>query len=200
MPAAQRPSALLLIAVGAVFLGGIGFGAVAALTQPRQPVVAKGASETSPDTEQAPDTKPKPAPTPTKKSETTKKAEPKPEPPKKGDPKPTAKTEPTKKAEPKSEPPKTVVLTYEKDILPLFRTKCLNCHGAASTKGGLDLRTLSAALVGGDTGEKGAVAGKPEESSIWKEIDNGTMPKDPKERLTAVEKKLVKDWILGGAK
>lgn len=200
MPAAQRPSVLLLIAVGAVFLGGIGFGAVAALTQPRTPAVAKGAPETSPDTEPALDTKPKPAPTTAKKTDSTKKAEPKPEPPKKPDPKPTGKTDPPKKPDPKPEPPKTVALTYEKDILPLFRTKCLNCHGAASTKGGLDLRTLSAALVGGDTGEKGAVAGKPEDSSIWKEIDNGTMPKDPKERLSAVEKKLVKDWILGGAK
>lgn len=201
MPATPRASALVLMGVAAVFLGGIGFGAVAALTQPRKEVAKASTPETTPEPEPTPATAPAPAAT-TKKAEPTRRAEPKPEPPEKPDAKPTAKTE-SKKPDPKPAPPKAEPVSYEKQVLPIFKTKCLTCHGDPQVKGGIDLRTLAKAVEGGDTGP-GATPGKPDDSQIWVRLLDTGAPMPPpgsgKEKLTPAELKLVKDWILSGAK
>ena len=199
MPARQPASALLLIGVGAVFLGGLAFGAVAALTGKR-PATAR--TDPAPDAPPEPPAAPTPPAKPEPKKEEPKKPEPKKEEPKKPDAKkPEAKPEPKKPDPPKPEPkkPETVSLTYEKDILPVFKSKCLLCHGNPKKDGGLDLRTLKAVLEGGDGGA-GVVAGKPADSPVWIRTDDGSMPKNPKDRLTKAEMKLLADWIAGGAK
>jgi outer membrane biosynthesis protein TonB len=200
MPAVHRASAPLLIVIGLVFAAGIAFGAVAALTSPRKPEVAQATTPETPATDPAPQAE---MAAPTEKAEPTRKAEPKPA------PKPTAKVEAKKPDPPKTEkkpevkkpdPPKVELVSYEKQVLPIFKAKCNLCHGDPQKKGGLDLRTLAAALQGGDSMMPGAVAGKPADSPIWTEIESGSMPKNPKDRLTDAEKKIVKDWILSGAK
>ncbi|MDE0735786.1 MAG: hypothetical protein OSB47_08180, partial [Pirellulaceae bacterium] len=44
-------------------------------------------------------------------------------------------------------------LTYERDIRPIFRTYCFDCHGATKEKKGkLDLRLQRFLVRGGETG------------------------------------------------
>ena len=44
-------------------------------------------------------------------------------------------------------------LTFEKDIRPIFRQHCFDCHGAtAERKSGLDLRLVRFLVQGGESG------------------------------------------------
>jgi len=145
-------------------------------------------------------TPPKPVPKPpvTKPTPTPKPAPPKPKP----TPKPAEREPPEPEPKPTPKPPETTpkmsLVSFEKDVLPIFKGKCNLCHGdAGNPKGDLDLKTLARAVRGGDNGP-GATPGKLDNSLIWTRIDDGTMP--PKEKMTDAEKKTIKDWILSGAK
>jgi WD40 repeat protein len=48
-----------------------------------------------------------------------------------------------------ADPPKT---TYADHVLPILRDKCINCHGADKTRGGLDLSTYVKTMEGGSSG------------------------------------------------
>lgn len=204
MPAIRRAPIPLLLVIGLVFAGGIGFGAVAALTTPRKEVAKATTSDTTTVTETQPTLESVPT-TPkaesTTKAEPTRKAEPKPEPkPKPTTPKTEKKPDTPKPTEPKKpEPPKGMEISYVKDVFPIFKAKCLTCHGDPQRKADVDLRTLASAVKGGSSGD-GAVAGKPDKSSLWLAIEDGSMPPPGKEKMTDAEKKVVKDWILSGAK
>lgn len=120
--------------------------------------------------------------------------------------KPEVKPEPPKPEPPKPEPPKTDpnkptrVVVYE-DLVPVLKAKCVLCHGDPSVKGGLDMRTLAGIKKGGDNGPS-VQAGDLKKSLMWELIETGEMPpKDAKDQqLTAMEKQMIKDWILGGCK
>jgi hypothetical protein len=108
---------------------------------------------------------------------------------KKPDPMPEVKpSDPTK-----DNPVKSTV-AYASHVQPILETRCLNCHGAAKKKGGLDLSSIAAMLRGGDTGPA-IVAGDPEKSPLWMRVDDGSMPPAGK-TLTTAEKKTLQDWIL----
>ena len=90
---------------------------------------------------------------------------------------------------------------FEKDILTVFQTRCLSCHGPEKQRGGLRLDRKADALTGGDNGAV-IVPGKPAESSLLKRVT--TM--DTKERmppkgdpLTAEQLAKLNDWIKSGA-
>jgi mono/diheme cytochrome c family protein len=85
---------------------------------------------------------------------------------------------------------------FEHDILPLFQTKCLRCHGDKARKGDLDLRSLAAAVKGGESGPA-VVAGQPDKSLLFEKIHDGTMPPAKKDRLSADEVSRVRHWIEG---
>jgi hypothetical protein len=110
-----------------------------------------------------------------------------------------AKEEPAKTTEPAKAPDTTVVLKFEKDILPVFQAKCISCHGNLSKKGGLDLRSLGSIARGGNSGP-GIKPGKPEDSPVWQTVKSGDMPPRNKPQLTADEKQLIAAWIAGGAR
>jgi hypothetical protein len=88
--------------------------------------------------------------------------------------------------------------TFEVDVLPVLNTHCLQCHGGVHQKSGLDLRTLSAALKGGQSGAI-IVPGKPDESLIWKKLAKDAMPKTDN-KVSEANKKLIREWIAAGAK
>jgi hypothetical protein len=159
--------------------------------------------------------RPDPTPVQAPPEPKTRAPEPKPDEPKKDEPKapepppmPRAEPPPTKKPEPKPEPmPKKVepppksagpVVEFAR-VAPVFKDKCTICHGGVEPKGGLDLRNAKAAITGGDSGA-GVKPGDPDNSPIWQSIMTGTMPPKNKPQLTEAEKKLIKDWIAGGAK
>jgi len=143
---------------------------------------------------------PKPAVpvTPVKKDEPDKVKEPEPE-PRKTEPEPKPKPpEPAPKAkEPEPKKPDRVVVF--KDVQPILKANCNECHGDAKgkPKGDVDTRTLAGILK-----SKGPplIAGKPVDSTLYTSVRSDEMPPDPKKKLTDAEKKLLHDWILGGAK
>src|SRR3954470_12385919 len=44
-------------------------------------------------------------------------------------------------------------VTYNDQILPIFKNACLNCHNPDKKKAGLDLSTYQTALAGSDNGK-----------------------------------------------
>ena len=89
-------------------------------------------------------------------------------------------------------------LTYERDIRPIFRAHCFDCHGATEEmEGGLDLRLVRFMKRGGESGPS-IVAGQPDESYLLDRIVSGEMP--PGEtRLSADEIRTLTRWISDGA-
>ena len=67
-------------------------------------------------------------------------------------------------------------LTFERDVRPILKAYCLDCHGGGEAlKGKLDLRLKRFAERGGDSGPA-IVAGKPEESYLLDRLRDGEMP------------------------
>src|SRR4051812_2878742 len=90
-------------------------------------------------------------------------------------------------------------LVFEKDIRPILKAHCFDCHGEGEKlKGGLDLRLRRFMLKGGDDGPV-LVPGKPEKSPIYKLVHSGEMPRRDK-KLTPQQVELIKEWIASGAK
>lgn len=81
----------------------------------------------------------------------------------------------------------------------MLQAKCISCHGGLSKRGGLDLRTLTSAVQGGNSGP-GVKPGHPDQSPVWETVRTGQMPPPNKTQLTADEKKLLLAWIANGAK
>jgi mono/diheme cytochrome c family protein len=99
---------------------------------------------------------------------------------------------------PPTPPPGNNMRTFAANIKPIFEAKCINCHGAGKKRGGLDVRTVASLLQGGDNGAS-IKPGNPAKSLLWETIDTNRMPPGPN-KLTAAERKIVKEWIAGGAK
>src|SRR5213075_1860514 len=88
---------------------------------------------------------------------------------------------------------------FERDIRPIFKAHCFECHGEGEKlKGGLDLRLRRLMLKGGDDGPV-IVPGKPDQSRLFKLVHSGEMPKRDK-KLTREQVALIKRWIASGAK
>src|SRR5580765_953533 len=88
---------------------------------------------------------------------------------------------------------------FEKDIRPILKAHCFECHGEGEKlKGGLDLRLRRLILQGGDDGPV-IVPGKPDRSLLLKLVHSGEMPKRDK-KLTREQVALIKQWIATGAK
>jgi len=89
--------------------------------------------------------------------------------------------------------------TFEKDIWPIFRAHCFDCHGATEElKGGLDLRLVRFMKRGGESGAA-IEAGQAEESYLLERVRSGEMPPGdnsiPKHEIAIIEQ-----WIAQGAK
>lgn len=80
---------------------------------------------------------------------------------------------------------------FERDVRPIFKAWCLDCHGAGlELSGGLDLRLRRFAVAGGDSGPA-VVPGSPEESLLLARLKAGEMPptkkKVPPEQIAVIE-------------
>jgi len=92
---------------------------------------------------------------------------------------------------------------FQKEVLPLLQSRCVECHGPDKQKGKLRLDTLEAALKGGKDGPA-IKAGDADGSAL---IQRVSLPKDNDDRmppegdpLTAEQVKVLKDWVADGAK
>jgi len=91
---------------------------------------------------------------------------------------------------------------FKRDIAPLLKAKCIECHGLEKQKAGLRFDRKDLAFQGGDSGEKTINPGKPEDSLLIKMITVGREGKvmPPKgAKLTDKEIALLKSWIASGA-
>src|SRR5689334_20797274 len=93
-------------------------------------------------------------------------------------------------------------IDFQKDIRPLFESRCYECHGPKKQKSGLRLDRKSSVFQGGDSGKPAVVPGKSAQSLLVQKITS----KDPDEvmppkgeKLTAAETELLKKWIDQGA-
>ena len=191
-----------LSAYAMCLLLGFGFGLWAGSRPPRTTEVAQADAPPSPADVKPAETRPAEPPPAAKAPEKSapnappKKAEPKPEPSKKDASRPPG----AKRPEPKPAPPPAPAanVTFAKDIVPVFRTYCLSCHSGQKPKGGVDLSSM-AAITKGKRGKPIFRPGDPAASSLYTSVEDGTMPPEGK-APSEVEKRLIRDWILGGAK
>ncbi len=95
--------------------------------------------------------------------------------------------------------PRNKDLRYERDVRPIFKAMCFQCHGEEpEPHGNLDLRLVRFMMSGGESGH-GIVATRPEESLVWKRIESDEMPEGSK-KLTPEQKETIRLWIEQGAR
>src|SRR5262245_45884248 len=87
---------------------------------------------------------------------------------------------------------------FERDVLPLFKEHCYQCHDARKQKAGLRLDVRSNVLSGGESGKPGIIPGNSKKSEIIRRVtsaeENEVMP--PKGGpLSAGQVKLLSAWI-----
>ena len=91
------------------------------------------------------------------------------------------------------------LMTYEKDVRPILKQHCFQCHGEeAKPKGKLDVRTVKMMLKGGREGSA-IVPGKLAESLLWTRVEADEMPEGAK-KVPANQKAILKRWLEQGAK
>lgn len=189
--AASAPFGLKFL-VGCLFVCGLAFGAITALdaTQNKAPVEqAKATPEPVKPVEKP---KPKPAePAKPKLNDTPALKPAEPEKPKAAPEAEKPKPKPTPEPE---KPTEVAKISFEKDVLPIFKAKCTKCHGDSGAKGGVDLRTLK------DTVGFGVKPGDLKGSMVWQSIADGSMPPSGNPKVSEAEKKTISQWITSGAK
>ena len=91
---------------------------------------------------------------------------------------------------------------FARDVQPILKTRCYSCHDGRKHKAGLRLDVRSSALRGGESGKPAIVRGDSKKSDLLRRVttneDEEVMP-PAGERLTAIQVKLLREWIDSGA-
>jgi mono/diheme cytochrome c family protein len=87
--------------------------------------------------------------------------------------------------------------SFESQVLPIFESKCVVCHGANSPQQGLDLRSRAAIIRGGKSGPTIQVGSSTKSLLMEKIITKQMPPMEPK--LTNEEVETIRAWIDRGA-
>jgi hypothetical protein len=93
-------------------------------------------------------------------------------------------------------------IDFARDILPLFKDRCFECHDGRKRTSGLRLDVRASALRGGDSGSPAIVAGDRGKSEVLRRIlsadkDEFMPPKGA--RLSTAQIQLLQNWIDQGA-
>ncbi len=89
-------------------------------------------------------------------------------------------------------------LTFERDVRPILRAHCLDCHGAEDQpQGGLDMRLVRSMIHGGDSGAA-VVPGDTVASLLLTRIRDGEMPPSAL-KVKAEELAVLEAWVAAGA-
>lgn len=89
-------------------------------------------------------------------------------------------------------------VTYEDDVLPIFRNNCLKCHNPDKLKGDLDLTSFSSVLKGGGSGAC-VNGGDPDGSKLYRAITRVEDPEMPPNTvLPDKDIATIARWIEGG--
>jgi mono/diheme cytochrome c family protein len=91
---------------------------------------------------------------------------------------------------------------FEKEVRPILKERCFECHGPDKQKGGLRLDQKEGLFAGGDSGDPAVVPGKSAASALIKMVTSTdpdeTMPPKGK-RLAPEQIASIKRWIDDGA-
>lgn len=94
-------------------------------------------------------------------------------------------------------------VSFSKQIAPILIDQCVECHRAGKAKGSYRLDTAELMLKAGDSEAAPVVAGKPEESELFRLIvahdGDDRMPKKA-DALPEKQIELIREWIASGAK
>jgi ankyrin repeat protein len=94
--------------------------------------------------------------------------------------------------------PVFAAVDFEKDVKPIFREHCWECHGPTQQNGSLRLDKKASAMVGG--GRVDILAGLPDRSRVYRRVAGIDRPQMPPETpLTADLIETIKQWIQEGA-
>lgn len=97
------------------------------------------------------------------------------------------------------EPFATQEVTYEKDVRPILKAYCFQCHGEEEElAGGLDLRLRKTIAAGGHSGPA-FDAGDADDSLLLDYVESGAMPPQDDQQLTPEEVTLIRRWLDAGA-
>ena len=92
----------------------------------------------------------------------------------------------------------TIPYTFAKDVLPIFQSRCLNCHGATNPKAGLNLSSYQSLMAGSQNGAD-IVPGDASSSKLIQLVMQGKMPKSGPKLLPNQLQTLI-NWVQAGAK
>ena len=109
-------------------------------------------------------------------------------------------TDTTSKQKTTSAPPAAKV-DYTRDILPILKAKCMDCHGNGQKQGGLVLESRAAVLVGGASGPSLVPGNSAKSILLTRVLGLDGKPKMPLgfSPLTATQIALIRAWIDQGA-
>jgi cytochrome c len=91
-------------------------------------------------------------------------------------------------------------ISFEKDVMPIFKASCISCHKADKKKGKLDMSTYADLMKGGKQGNP-VKPGDPAKSLLI-EMVSGKEPEMPEkgDKLSEAQVQVISDWIKQGAK
>lgn len=98
-------------------------------------------------------------------------------------------------------------VSFNDDILPIFKAECTRCHFDEASPGNLDLSTYESLMSGNSNHpDKLVVPGYPYQSLLYESVASDEqnvlqyrMPKDGPPYLQDIEIQLIYDWIYQGA-
>jgi hypothetical protein len=99
----------------------------------------------------------------------------------------------------------TPSISFATDIMPIFSTKCIECHQGEGADGNLDLSSYTTLMSGNSNhGENLVVSGNAEQSLLYKAVDEDEtiitrMPQGGP-YLTSFQIQMIEDWINEGAR
>ncbi|HBI41679.1 MAG TPA: hypothetical protein DDY78_02345, partial [Planctomycetales bacterium] len=91
---------------------------------------------------------------------------------------------------------------FEREILPLLKDRCYQCHDGRKHPSGLRLDLKASALRGGDSGKPAVVPNDSGKSELIRRVtstDKADFMPPTGEHLSVAQFKLLRDWIDGGA-
>ncbi len=90
------------------------------------------------------------------------------------------------------------LVSFAKQVAPIFSQRCLACHNARTAKGRLNMENYANLMKGGESGPS-IVAAKPLDSLLQTMIEDHSMPKEA-DALLPEQIAIVKKWIETGAR
>lgn len=100
------------------------------------------------------------------------------------------------------DPDQAQLVSYSKDVVPIFEEACIECHRPGDLDSELDMTTVEGLLKGGEKYGPAIIPGKPDESTTIKYCRGELLPQMPKDDFPLMKDQIhtLRMWIYAGAK